>query len=34
LGQKFDPDKGQKVHITANTQNGVMTALFIRALSL
>jgi len=34
LGQKFDPDKGQKVHITANTQNGVTTALFIRALSL
>jgi len=34
LGQKFDPDKGQKVHVTASTQNGVTTALFIRALSL
>ena len=34
LGQKFDADKGQKVRITANVQDGASTALFIRALSL
>lgn len=33
-GQKFSPDKGAKVHVTASTQNGESTALFIRALSL
>jgi hypothetical protein len=34
LGQKFDPDKGEKVRVTATTQDGAQTALFIRALSL
>jgi uncharacterized protein YjdB len=33
-GQKFSPDKGTKVKVTATTQNGESTALFIRALSL
>jgi hypothetical protein len=33
-GQKFSPDKGTKVRVTASTQNGESTALFIRALSL
>jgi hypothetical protein len=33
-GQKFSPDKGVKVKVTATTQNGESTALFIRALSL
>lgn len=33
-GQKFDPGKGEKVRITATTENGAATALFIRALSL
>jgi hypothetical protein len=33
-GQKFSPDKGTKVRVTATTQNGESTALFIRALSL
>jgi hypothetical protein len=33
-GQKFSPDKGTKVRVTATAQNGESTALFIRALSL
>jgi hypothetical protein len=33
-GQKFSADKGAKVKITASTDNGAQTALFIRALSL
>jgi hypothetical protein len=33
-GQKFSPDKGEKVRITAAMENGTQTALFIRALSL
>ena len=33
-GLKFSPDKGSKVRVTASTQNGESTALFIRALSL
>jgi uncharacterized protein YrzB (UPF0473 family) len=31
---KFDLDKGAKVRVTAITENGAQTALFIRALSL
>jgi hypothetical protein len=33
-GEKFDPDKGAKVRVTATMENGAPTALFIRALSL
>jgi len=33
-GDKYDPDKGSKVRITATTGNGAPTALFIRTLSL
>lgn len=33
-GQKFSADKGAKVRVTATTENGTQTALFIRALSL
>jgi len=33
-GQKFDANKGAKVQVTAATENGASTALFIRALTL
>jgi hypothetical protein len=32
-GQKFSADKGAKVKVTASTENGAPTAIFIRALS-
>ena len=32
-GQKFDADKGAKVHVTAVAQNGTQLALFIRTLT-
>jgi phosphotransferase system IIA component len=32
-GEKFDADKGAKVRVTATTENGAETALFIRAMS-